>query len=185
MIKRHTTLRSLSASLLVAMLALTAIAAPAFSAVDAVTPSTNDTNRTKGWAHVDQVSVGIGTTTLRFISTRAFYSCFEYRTDGDTSQVLAQNGGNNYNPAVTDGLYPYFCQRNDISTHTILAHAYVEVRMVFGAERDERFDWTRFEVLPDAQTKEDCKDGGWEDYGFANQGQCIRFVETGTDSRLN
>jgi hypothetical protein len=32
-------------------------------------------------------------------------------------------------------------------------------------------------------TKDDCKDGGWEDAGFRNQGQCIRFVNTGQDSR--
>lgn len=118
------------------------------AAVNAVTPSTNDINRTNGWAHVDQVSQGVGTTDLQFISTRGFYSCFEYRTDGDTSQVLAQNGGVNYNPLVTDGLYPYFCLNNNTSTHTILATDYVEVRMVFGAEGDERFDWTRFDVLP-------------------------------------
>jgi hypothetical protein len=30
---------------------------------------------------------------------------------------------------------------------------------------------------------DDCKDGGWEDFGFRNQGQCIRFVNTGEDSR--
>lgn len=72
--------------------------------VNAVTPSTNDANRTNGWAHVDEVSVARGEVTLRFISTRAFASCFEYRTDGDTSQVLAEHGGANYNPAVTDGL---------------------------------------------------------------------------------
>ena len=28
-----------------------------------------------------------------------------------------------------------------------------------------------------------CKKGGWEDFGFRNQGQCVRFVETGKDSR--
>lgn len=28
-----------------------------------------------------------------------------------------------------------------------------------------------------------CKDGGWQDLGFRNQGQCIRFVNTGKDSR--
>jgi hypothetical protein len=32
-------------------------------------------------------------------------------------------------------------------------------------------------------TKDDCKNSGWELYGFRNQGQCIRFVETGEDSR--
>ncbi|HVM14632.1 MAG TPA: hypothetical protein VM287_09910 [Egibacteraceae bacterium] len=33
------------------------------------------------------------------------------------------------------------------------------------------------------QSREDCKDGGWEDYGFRNQGQCMRYVNTGQDSR--
>jgi len=28
-----------------------------------------------------------------------------------------------------------------------------------------------------------CMKGGWEDFGFKNQGQCVRFVETGKDSR--
>ncbi|HSK24054.1 MAG TPA: hypothetical protein VK906_12795 [Egicoccus sp.] len=35
----------------------------------------------------------------------------------------------------------------------------------------------------DPTTKDDCKRGGWEDYGFRNQGQCIKFVNTGKDSR--
>lgn len=108
-----------------------------------VTPSTNDANRANGWAHVDQVSVGFGTTDLQFISTRGFYSCFEYRTDGDTSQAL---GGANYNTGITDGLYPYVCVNNSTATKTFTAKSYVEVRMVFGAESDERFDWTKFYV---------------------------------------
>ena len=52
-----------------------------------------------------------------------------------------------------------------------------------GAESDERFDWTRFEVLPDASDKADCFDGGWESFGFTNQGQCVRFVNRAGDSR--
>ena len=40
-----------------------------------------------------------------------------------------------------------------------------------------------FELDLDPETKDDCKDGGWEDFGFSNQGQCIRFVNTGKDSR--
>ena len=35
----------------------------------------------------------------------------------------------------------------------------------------------------DPTTKNDCKKGGWRDYGFRNQGQCIRYVNTGKDSR--
>lgn len=33
------------------------------------------------------------------------------------------------------------------------------------------------------ETKSDCKQGGWQEYSFKNQGQCIRFVNTGKDSR--
>jgi len=28
-----------------------------------------------------------------------------------------------------------------------------------------------------------CKKGGWADFGFKNQGQCVRYVKTGKDSR--
>lgn len=35
----------------------------------------------------------------------------------------------------------------------------------------------------DPTVKEQCMDGAWESFGFKNQGQCIRFVETGKDSR--
>jgi len=119
----------------------------ALADVNSVTPSTNDANRTAGWAYADVVP-GPGTATMTFHSTRGFYSCFEYRTDGDTSQRLSTNGGNNFNTLVTDGLYPYDCVSNSTDTVTVSAHTYVEVRMVFGAEGDERFDWTRFDVLP-------------------------------------
>lgn len=76
---------------------------PANAEVNAVTPSTNDINRDNGWAHVNQLSQSIGETELEFVSTRGFASCFEYRTDGDTSQ---QTSPNNFNTDVTDGLYP-------------------------------------------------------------------------------
>jgi hypothetical protein len=32
-------------------------------------------------------------------------------------------------------------------------------------------------------TKQDCMKGGWQSFGFSNQGQCIRYIETGKDSR--
>lgn len=148
-------------------------------AQNSVFPSTNDANRANAWAHVNQGDIRIGETDLEFVAPRSFFSCFEYRTDGDTSQST----GTNYNPAVTDGLYPFTCQNNSSTILTISANEYVEVRMAFGAETDERFDWTRFDVLQDAQTVEDCKNGGWANYGFSNQGQCVRFIRTGRDSR--
>ncbi len=112
--------------------------------INAVTPSTNDINRTNGWAHVNQLSVGVGTTDLQFISTRTFWSCFEYRVDNEANTVP----GPNPNPSVTDGRWTQVCVNNSSVTKTIPAVEFIDVRMVYGAETDERFDWTRFEVLP-------------------------------------
>jgi hypothetical protein len=44
-------------------------------------------------------------------------------------------------------------------------------------------DTTTYDFEPDPASTDDCKKGGWADYGFANQGQCIRFMNTGKDSR--
>lgn len=178
-IKQTVTIKVLTIAGILVMLAAVALPFVSQAAINVVTPSTNDINRTNGWAHVDEVSVGIGVVDLEFISERNFFSCFEYRTDGDISQSI----GTNFNSAVTDGLYPYTCRNNNSQVLSINANEYVEVRMVFGAEGDERFDWTRFNVLSDATEKADCFDGGWEEFGFKNQGQCVRFVETGKDSR--
>jgi hypothetical protein len=126
-------------------LALAAIPLSVAAEVNAVTPSTNDINRDNGWAHVNQLDVGVGYVELEFVQPRGFAACFEYRTDGDTSQAT---GNPNFNPGVTDGLYPFVCENSSTSSKTLNATDYVEVRMVFGAEGDERFDWTRFDVLP-------------------------------------
>lgn len=32
--------------------------------------------------------------------------------------------------------------------------------------------------------KDECKLGGWADFGFRNQGQCIKLIETGVDPRV-
>ena len=39
-------------------------------------------------------------------------------------------------------------------------------------------------VPPTATQKDDCKLGGYATYGFKNQGQCVKFIETGKDSRI-
>lgn len=155
-------------AILFGVIALMAVAIPVMAVVDPVTPSTNEINKTNGWAHVDQVSQDIGTTDLQFISTRSFWSCFEYRTDGNTSQIISENGGVNYNADVTDGLYPYYCQNSNSSTRTISANEYVEVRMVFGAEADERFDWTRFDVLYPRTAAITAPTAGQNVYGTVN-----------------
>jgi hypothetical protein len=129
---------------LVLLLVVALCITSAFADINAITPSTNDINRTNGWAHVNVLDVGLGYIQLEFVSTRGFLSCFEYRTDGDTSQKTSDT---NYNTDITDGLYPFYCQNNNSSIHTFNANEYIEVRMVFGAEKDERFDWTRFDVF--------------------------------------
>ena len=144
-------MKKIITAMFVGFLAFGLFAGSVSAEINAVTPSTNDTNRTNGWAHVDQLSQTVGSTDLKFISTRGFYSCFEFRTDGNTSQKTSDT---NFNPAITDGLYPYYCQYNNNRTVTIGANEYVEVRMVFGAENDERFDWTRFDVLYQLKGKE-------------------------------
>jgi hypothetical protein len=133
--------------------------------VNSVTPSTNEINKANGWAHVNQISQSVGETDLQFVSTRNFYSCFEYRTDGDTSQKISDT---NYNSGITDGLYPFFCLNNNEITETILADEYVEVRMVFGAESDERFDWTRFDVLTEPTKADILLVNGVPGKGIAN-----------------
>lgn len=127
-------------------------------AVSNPTPSTNDANKGKGWAYAEQISKGVGTTDMKFKSTRNFMSCFEYRTDGDTTQKTSDT---NYNTEIKDGLYPYVCVKNQEKTKTITAKEYVEVRMVFGAEKDERFGWTKFDVLPEPTCEEQKANGTW------------------------
>ena len=146
-----------------------------------VTPSTNDENKDKGWAHFEVLDVGIGFADIKFVSTRDFLSCFEYRSDGEATPYEDEN----FNEDIEDGLWPFVCVNNSTEVLNLEANEYVEIRMVFGAETDERFDWTRVDVLPaqDAQTRNDCMNGGWEDFGFKNQGQCVRYVNTGKDSR--
>lgn len=171
-------MKKILSSFLIGIFALI-VSTGAVSANHFTFPSTNDANRDAGWAHVNVIDEGItdgvGWVTLEFVSTRAFFSCFEYRTDGDTSQATSDT---NFNPNAHD-LYPYECVNNSTAQVTLSASDNVEVRMVFGAESDERFDWTTFDVLSGPQTKDDCKNGGWESYGFPNQGQCIQFVNTG------
>ena len=111
--------------------------------INAVTPSTNDINRANGWAHVNQVSQGVGTTDLQFVSTQAFWSCFEYRIDNESNTVTGANPNTN----ITDGRWTQVCVNNSQLTKTIQANEFIDVRMVYGAETDERFDWTRFDVL--------------------------------------
>jgi len=117
-----------------------------------VYPSTNEKNKTGTntlqtgpGPHVSVISDSTpGEITLAFVNPKNYVACFEYRTDGDTSQDV---GTANPNPAIDDR-YPHVCVTASTSTQTFNANGYIEVRSVFGAERDWDFDWTSFNVLP-------------------------------------
>ena len=109
----------------------------------------NPSNEALGWAHYDVLDVTETSATLRFISTRGFYSCFEYRAKDEPYQ-----SSTNPNTTITDGLWKYECVNNSTTDVTVDSIEFVEVRMVFGAESDERFDWERVDLLvaPDSPT---------------------------------
>jgi len=94
--------------------------------------------------HVNLVESNVGEVTLEFVMPSAYWACFEYRSDGNTTQAIDPN---HYNPWLDDDLYPYICLNNDVAEQTISADEYVEVRLAFGGERDWDFDWTRFDTL--------------------------------------
>jgi hypothetical protein len=66
---------------------------------------------------------------------------------------------------------------------TFEAKETVEIRLALGGERDWDFDWTTFHVPSTQDAVELCKGDGWSDLGFRNLGQCIRWANTGKDSR--
>ena len=76
--------------------------------------------------------------------------------------VNGQNGPRSFSPfALTGGCSPS-CRYNENPAGVMFGGALVVANPT---ERDE------------------CKNGGWMLFGFENQGQCVRFVETGKDSR--
>lgn len=145
-------------------------------------PSTNEANIENGWANVtwNSADAGVEEAPLRFVTSRAFASCFEYRID-DSEPFYEDD---NFNAHIDDGLWQYHCvsANQDQVEVTLNARSHVDIRLSFGAERDERFDWTRFYVLT-LENKDQCMNGAWQALGFRNQGQCIRYVETGKDAR--
>ena len=132
-------------SLVVLLLVPNFIVSASVFAVDTVFPSTNEINKTKVWSQVNILEELPGSTKFEVKNPRGFLACFEYRTDGDITQKISDT---NTNIEVTDGLYPNVCVTNTVETITISANVYVEIRLAFGGEKDERFTWTRFDVLP-------------------------------------
>ena len=123
--------------------------------IDAVFPSTNAANQAAGWAYVTVEDSTITFQGARFTDLVGG-SCIEYRFNDNTPDQRRFSAGvpmNNWNyPAVTDGLWPTKCIATDLNpTQTVTIPAgttKLEVRSAFGAESDERFAWTTFNLLP-------------------------------------
>ena len=125
-----------------------------------------------------------GTITLEFVNPTYWLAYFEYRIDGVEVAVLPVHGyldDVQYPGVCVEGDVDYLGCEPDVITLTFPANAMVEVRLALGGETDWFFDWTTFYVVPTA--KAECTNGGWVTFGFANQGQCIKVVNTGNDSR--
>jgi hypothetical protein len=148
--------------------------------VPADTTIEENRNRVPSLPHVNEVATGPGRVTLEFVNETNSLAFFEYRIDGVTV-------GSTPHPVIDDDvIHPGVCVDGRTSPTcavdpvemSFAAAATVEVRLALGGERDWDFDWTLFEVGDGG-----CKRGGWKTFGFRNQGQCTRFVNTGIDSR--
>ncbi len=118
-------------------------------AISPVFPSTNAANETAGWLNVTVLDSTITVQSARLLGYGG--SCIEYRFNNNTPDQ--KRVGSNPNTLVTDGFWPTKCigipALNPTATITIPAGVTTfEVRSAFGAESGERFDWTRFNLLP-------------------------------------
>lgn len=165
-------------------------------------PSTNELNKNQevpgregqNAPHVIEKATGPGSVTLRFVNDTNSLAYFEYRIDGEelgegNHPVVNAAGEHDLGgDPPRDSIYPGINvdgrgEPDPVDVEeTFEAYQYVEVRLALGGERDWDFDWTRF-YAEQPETKSDCKQGGHAAYGFRNQGQCIRYVNTGKDSR--
>lgn len=111
-----------------------------------MSPSSNVVNEGNGWSYYEVATVG-STTTLTMHGERAFVSCFEWRIDGELPTV----DNSNPNPDIPDGQWAFQCVASNgtaLAEETFDDISLLEVRMVFGAEGDERFNWEQNVITP-------------------------------------
>lgn len=105
--------------------------------------------------------------------------------DVNTAVTVAGNVDGFNNPYAWDG--HNFDAAVDTSSYTPGMHCFIFNPEEEGPNQPDVRETREFfvgEPLSDnSEDKNSCKKGGWEDYGFKNQGQCIKFVNTGKDSR--
>ncbi len=165
---------------LIALIFILAVTTTLVSA-DSVFPSTNDANRANGWAHVDVLKTEFGKVTLAFYNPRNFASCIEVRSDGDTSQKISDT---NYNPEITDGLYPYFCMTKNSMAKPFMQNvmsksAYLSVPKKMSAliGQDSMLFLFQYQLKKNLAYKDGWKELLREDgTEFKNQGDCVQYV---------
>lgn len=99
---------------------------------------------------------------------------------GTAVDALATVGVNNdMGPACTASVAGALASEVSF-TATAGTTYHIQVGNPQGETVDFQLTWT---LTSDPTTVDDCKNGGWADFGFSNQGRCIQFVNTGKDSR--
>lgn len=108
-------------------------------------------------------------------STSAFTTA-SFRTSDTPARVTSRGGASC--PATPSALPSgavvnfFALSVGDTSANdTGLAGYYDNVVVSFGDG-----SWTAYDFEPTPATKDDCKKGGWERYGYRNQGQCVSSV---------
>ena len=145
--------------------------------------STNDFNRANGFPHVNEVSKGLGTVTLEFVNTTNSLAVFEYRIDGTVGQRPPPRRHRRRHPPQRLRRRTHPTRLRHQPRHPNL-HRQQPRRSPTRPRRRTRLG-LRLDPLhrrPAGPTsKRDCKRGGWEAFGFRNQGQCIKSVNNAGD----
>ena len=153
--------------------------------------SYNDANRNAGRPHFNIVDVTGWEVTLEFVNPHTGWPwAWDVRVDGAagtdddwTGQTISQGplSGEDFGQAY-DRVSLGPADETVTETVTYQATELVEVIMRRGSEQSWYVPWVQIEP-EQAESRADCMDGGYADFGFRNQGQCVRFVNTGQDSR--
>jgi Tol biopolymer transport system component len=120
-----------------------------------------------------------------------FYEAAIYtmNPDGSGQTPITDNSGGtiespriDFNPTwAPDGTKLVFSRRqgDDVSVYTINVDGSGLTRLTSDTSHTEEFvtDWQPLRAATGPNTKADCKNGGWLDSGFKNQGQCIKAVK--------
>jgi Tol biopolymer transport system component len=118
---------------------------------------------------------------------------FVINADGSRLTNLTQNPQAEYDPAwAPDGRkIAYFAGAclgdgtKDFEIYTMNADGSGQMNVTNSpAVCDVQPDWQPLPGPTGPQTKTDCKNGGWKDFGFKNQGQCIKSSSLGPFSCL-